>query len=328
MRKLHFSIASMLLLLVVAFASCSKETVEEGPLSGTSGANKVDFDLDQVPYPTLSEYGFFLGKMAQMKPADGVLPYELISALFTDEAKKARFVWMPSGVRANYNGDHDVLNFPDGAVLLKNFYYDNAQPDGRRRLIETRMLFKRDGQWKIYNYVWNSAQSEANLDQAGSTIPVSWIDEEGATRNIQYRIPSLVECQSCHRKSGLNIPIGPEPQNLNADKWYDTGRENQLKRWVQQGYLEPGYPKNITTMVDWRDPSQDIDLRARSYLDINCAHCHDEGRNCSYRAIRLAYDRTDDPANLGVCVVPRSRSLPTHISWLAGMLGVRYSTTA
>ena len=90
-------------------------------------------------------------------------------------------------------------------------------------------------------------------------------------------------------------PIGPEPQNLNSDKWYASGRENQLKQWVRQGYLEPGYPKNINTVVDWKDPSQDIDLRARSYLDINCAHCHDEGRSCSYRAIRLGFRRLHRP---------------------------------
>jgi uncharacterized repeat protein (TIGR03806 family) len=314
MRKLQFSVIALLLLVVLSFASCSKETLEETLPNGALGTNKVDFDLEQVPYSTLSAYGFFQGKMALMKPAEGVLPFEPISALFTDEAKKARFVWMPPGVRASYNGDHDVLNFPDGAMLLKNFYYDNAQPGGQRRLIETRMLFKRAGQWEIYNYVWNSAQTEAFLDQVGSTVPVSWIDEEGITRNIQYRIPSLVECQSCHRKSGLNTPIGPEPQNLNSDKWYASGRENQLKQWVRQGYLEPGYPKNITTVVDWKDPSQDIDLRARSYLDINCAHCHDEGRSCSYRAIRLGFDRTDDPVNLGVCVVPEEPVSPfSHI---------------
>lgn len=304
----------VLFLFTVVLMACRKESFDEvgGPLP--VGASKVLFDLDEVPYNTLSTYGFYSGKLHRLEPVDEVLPYEPISSLFTDEAHKSRFVWMPAGRKARYSGDHDVLDFPDGAVLLKNFYYDNALPGGGRRIIETRMLFKRAGQWEIANYVWNPAQTEAYLDLNGSTIPVSWTDEEGDARSIQYRIPSLVECQSCHRKSGSNTPIGPEPQNLNGDLWFSDGINNQLKQWVKHGILQPGYPKDILSLVRWDDPDQDLGLRARSYIDINCAHCHDEGRSCSYRAIRLAFERTLDPTNLGVCVVPEEPIPPySHI---------------
>ena len=30
-------------------------------------------------------------------------------------------------------------------------------------------------------------------------------------------------------------------------------------------------------MVDWADQNANLDDRARSYLDINCGHCHIEG---------------------------------------------------
>ena len=303
-----------LLLLVVALVACRKESLDTGGGTVPLGSSKVLFDLDEVPYNTLSEYGFYAGKLHRLEPVEEVLPYEPISSLFTDEAIKTRFVWMPPGLKARYNGDHNVLDFPNGAVMLKNFYYDNVLPGGGRRIIETRMLFKRAGQWEIANYVWNAAQTEAFLDLNGSTIPVIWTDEEGDARSIQYRIPSLVECQSCHRKSGLNTPIGPEPQNLNGDLWFSDGINNQLKQWVKHGILQPGYPKDIMSLVRWDDPSQDLNLRARSYIDINCAHCHDEGRSCSYRAIRLAFERTVDPTDLGVCVVPEEPIAPySHI---------------
>lgn len=35
---------------------------------------------------------------------------------------------------------------PESSVLIKNFYYDGVQPGNTRRIIETRILFKRNGQ--------------------------------------------------------------------------------------------------------------------------------------------------------------------------------------
>lgn len=298
------------LLVLVAFGACKKEPDQEP----SSGSAKVNFDLNEVPYSTLSAYGFYEGKLHHLRPVPEVLPYEPTSSLFTDHAKKQRFIWMPEAVRGNYVSDHTVLSMPESTVLLKNFYYDNTPPNGGRRIIETRMLFKRDGQWEFANYVWNNEQTEAYLDLVGSNIPISWTNESGNVQNIQYRIPSLVECQSCHRNAGQNTPIGIEPQSLNSEMWYPTGPNNQLKQWVAHGFLEPGYPKDIASLVNWRDATADLELRVRSYLDMNCAHCHDEGRSCSYRSIRLAFDRTADPTNMGVCVVPEEPMVPyTHL---------------
>ena len=57
-------------------------------------------------------------------------------------------------------------------------------------------------------------------------------------------------------------------------------------------------------MIDWTDPSNSLELRVRSYLDINCAHCHSDNTHCEYRPIRLDFDSTEDLTNLGVCLTP------------------------
>jgi hypothetical protein len=79
---------------------------------------------------------------------------------------------------------------------------------------------------------------------------------------------------------------------------------NQLQKLVDVGYLEKNIPSNITSVVDYSDPTQDLELRLRSYLDMNCAHCHSENSHCDYRPLRLAFSETSDKANMGLCIPP------------------------
>ncbi|MCD2258365.1 Ig-like domain-containing protein [Psychroserpens luteolus] len=273
----------------------------------------VNFDLGEIPYATLSEYNFFDGEMKDLDPVYGVLPYNLNSTLFTDYAHKKRFVWMPDGTKANYNSDFTPLDFPLGAVLIKNFYYDNVQPSNTTRIIETRLMYMTEEGWDFAKYVWNDDQTEATFTNAGSFTDVEWI-ENGVPYNTTYRIPSRNECFTCHNKFGTPLPIGPKPQNLNRDLTYTDGVSNQLQKWINVGYLEDNLPTSIVSTVKWDDESLDLELRVRSYLDINCAHCHSEESYCEYRPMRFAFNENDDDINKGLCVTPDTQITgTTHI---------------
>ena len=76
----------------------------------------------------LSEFGFFLDDSAQI-PHENVLPYELISTLFSDYSYKQRWVYVPNNKKAQYE-ENWVFNFPVGSALIKTFYY----PIDERRL--------------------------------------------------------------------------------------------------------------------------------------------------------------------------------------------------
>ncbi|MCB0770797.1 MAG: hypothetical protein KDC00_10380 [Flavobacteriales bacterium] len=301
--------------LAIVLIACRKEELHDTSSATFDDADRLVLDVNEFPYQFLSSYRFFKGPMAEQRPVAGVLPYVPITPLFTDYAHKHRFVWMPAGVSAQYNGDGEVLEFPDGSVLIKNFYYDRVLPADGPRIIETRMLYKRNGHWEFADYVWNEEQTEAVLDLNGSTTPVTFIDDNGTERSIDYRIPAEAECFTCHKQNDLNTPIGPKPQSLNAPFDFRDGARNQLIKWVEEGYLAPGYPKNIKTTVRWDDESADLSERARSYIDMNCAHCHRENSHCDYRPMRFAYNETTDPVNLGECVPPDDPIAPsqTHI---------------
>lgn len=295
------------------------------PVSG------VAYTIDQEPYQSLSEYLFFETPLNELIPTFGVIPYELISSLFTDYAHKKRFIWMPAGVSASYVEDSEVLEFPIGTILIKNFFYENVQPIGETIIVETRLMLRTTNGWQFANYVWNEDQTDAFYDMEGSHKSIEWL-EDGVLKNVNYRIPSASECFTCHKSAAVSTPIGPKPQNLNKNLVYSGAEMNQLQKLIEVGYLENTIPQVINSVVEWNDENQPLDLRMRSYVDINCAHCHSDETHCFYRPMRFAFNESDDNVNLGVCVEPQEEfggltyiTSPGDIN--RSMLHFRVSTT-
>jgi uncharacterized repeat protein (TIGR03806 family) len=300
----HYIKHLCLLLVLVVIFSCGKDD-SYGPVITDDNPVQVSpvvFEINRVPYQTLTEYNFFNGDMKDLNPVFGVLPYDLISPLFSDYAHKKRFVWMPNGVSASYVDDYSVLDFPIGTILIKNFYYDNVLPEGQTKIIETRLQIRKEDGWVFANYKWNEEQTEASYDLNGSYVPLDFIEND-VQKNVNYFIPSGAQCLTCHKsENDIGTPIGVKPQNLNKTMTYDNGVMNQLDKWVEMGYLRNDYPENIDSVVDWEDGSEPLEIRVRSYLDINCAHCHSDNRHCDYRPIRFAFNESENITNLGVCV--------------------------
>lgn len=300
----------LFLIITLLIAACSSSSDEEYmPVS------PVIVDLTQVPYPKLSDYKFFEGDMKDQIPSLNVIPYEPASSLFSDYAHKKRFVWMPTGVKATFQGDGTVLNLPVGAALIKTFYYDKIQPGNTQRIIETRVMIHKESGWIFADYVWNAEQTEAFLDLAGSYSAFTFKDDNNIIKSVNYRIPSEVQCIVCHKLKQMvngeevyiNTPIGIKPQNLNHNYNYGSVSKNQLTKWIEQGYLENNFtfPTAEHTTINYSDASQPLELRARSYVDINCAHCHQNDRHCDYRPMRFAFSETggtNGHTNMGLCV--------------------------
>ncbi len=309
--KKYFVLFVLSALLVTILYSCSNsdEAEQYAPVS------PVVVDLTQVPYPKLSDYKFFTGDLKDQVPALGLLPFAPASVLFSDYAHKKRFVWMPSGLKATFNGNEKSLELPVGAAIIKTFYYDNVQnvtPVGATRIIETRVMIRKSTGWIFADYVWNAQQTEAFLDNLGSFTEVIWL-ENGVSKTANYRIPSEEQCIVCHKKkeiiNGVEetvfTPIGIKPQNLNYNYNYGSTSKNQLTKWIEEGYLENNFtlPSTSSSTIDYNDTSKSLDLRVRSYFDINCAHCHQDGRHCDYRPMRFAFNETqNNRTNMGVCV--------------------------
>lgn len=246
----------------------------------SSASNTTTFRTLEAPLvfePTLSEMGVFTETLADLTPADGVQLFELNSVLFTDYASKQRLIRLPNGQSMRYNNSELLPIFPDNTLLAKTFYYnlDETNPNSSKQIIETRISIKVNGLWSLGTYIWNQAQTEATYDQAGASLPVSYIDSNGVPRNIDYVIPTQLDCITCHSNATIVTPIGPKLRNWNFVPSYTV--QNQLEYFESIGILEGVDIANISVLPDWTDTTLDIFSRGRAYIDINCAHCHQPG---------------------------------------------------
>jgi uncharacterized repeat protein (TIGR03806 family) len=227
------------------------------------------------PPETLSSFGFFTGNIALLQPAEGVVPYDLATPLFSNYAEKARFIKLPSGTSARYHAT-EAFDLPVGTYLVKNFYYPNDFRDLKkgRRIMETRIMLRDEQGWQTWPYIWNEAQTEAVYDPTGQTMQVRYINEQGKQISTNYLVPNKNQCKGCHLQNNAVMPIGIAARHINSDYAYAAGTINQLQYWKQQGMLQALPDKDLPANAHWKDESQSLDARARAYLDINCGHCH------------------------------------------------------
>lgn len=234
--------------------------------------------VEDGPPEKLSAYGLFEGSGSTQAPVEGVIPYSLNTPLFSDYAEKYRFVKLPPGTSATYQADRS-FDFPVGTVIAKTFAYpaDMREPDKEIRLLETRILKHEESGWVGLPYIWNDEQTEATLQLGGKIMPVSWTHTDGQHQEIDYLVPNANQCKGCHKvEDNIMRPIGPKGSQMNGDFAYAHGSENQLAYWTRTGALQDApAPDEAARMAVWDDPSSGtLDERARAWLDVNCAHCH------------------------------------------------------
>jgi uncharacterized repeat protein (TIGR03806 family) len=232
-------------------------------------------------------------------PAAGVNPYAVNAPLWSDGAEKDRFIALPGTSQIEFDAvtyphgpDYPDVGwrFPDGAVLVKTFSLalDSSHPEQTRRL-ETRILHYRqmpgnDDEygaqfWNGYTYVWNDEQTDAELlDAAGldQTFTIQDAAAPGGKREQTWHFPSRSECTLCHTMASKYI-LGVTTLQMNREFDYGGHRENQLTVLNRLGVFKsplPKEPEALPRLVDYRNDSEALHLRARAYLHANCAHCH------------------------------------------------------
>lgn len=261
---------------IVILQSCSK--------------NLDEFAINDMA-TNLSSYQIFEGNPTDLNPKSDYKLYELSSTLFTDHAEKQRLIKVPAGTSLSAIDD-GLLDFPNGTIIVKTFFYykDKRTPSKGKSLIETRLLIKKEEQWKVGTYRWNKAQTEATLITSSFDQTTNWIDQDGKANVIAYHIPSNLECKTCHLSFDQVVPIGPKTNNLNIEIYRNGFSQNQLTYLAEEGILNPVDISSFSTLPNYNNQDIDIDLRARAYLETNCAHCHSTGGFADDKKLRFSYE--------------------------------------
>lgn len=266
MKKFLAPIAFALLIL----AACNRD-------DGDFEVEIPDFNFPQTHtfQAKLSSYAIFQGTPSELVPVEGFEFLELSSVLFSDYAHKQRLVKIPEGTQMTKLSDGSI-DFPEGTILTKTFFYynDERDPNLGKRIIETRLLIKENEVWNVATYVWNKAQTEASLVMNGLDLPISWITSSGSNESTVYHVPTKNECMTCHQSNASMSPLGPTLLHLNRDVSRDGSTINQISYLQSLGLMSDFALDQLETMVDYKDLGASLEDRARAYLEMNCAHCH------------------------------------------------------
>lgn len=257
----------------------------------------------------LSELNLYQGELSDLMLSPYAFEYKLNTPLFTDYAHKERLIALPQSTEMEFNGDGLPI-FPDNTVIAKTFYYNVDERDLSlgRQIIETRVLIKTNGEWTTGDYKWNDDQTDAILDFNGSTVPVNWTDANGVSQSTEYEIPSNTDCFTCHNTYENITPIGPKLRTLN----FSVNGVNQIQHFIDNNLLTGlDNLSNVGNIANWEDTSASLETRARSYFDVNCAHCHIPGGFCDdLSTLNLDYATSLEDSN----IVERKFSISNRIS--------------
>jgi mono/diheme cytochrome c family protein len=93
--------------------------------------------------------------------------------------------------------------------------------------------------------------------------------------------PSPSDCLQCHTPVA-NYVLGVNARQLNGEMTYPNGvTDNQLRAMNRSGLFYPAIDEseipNIEQLSSVTNPAAPYVQRARSYLDANCAQCHQPG---------------------------------------------------
>jgi uncharacterized repeat protein (TIGR03806 family) len=288
-------------------------SVSNGGAGGASGAAVVGNcsppDDLYNPIQNLSQTGC-VDATDPTKLATRAVPYEVNSPLWSDGADKTRAFVLPAGLKIHVDAMSGKWVFPVGAVLIKNFIFDG-------KFVETRLFMHSDADtWVGYGYKWNGQGAAKQTEATVVGIGRDDIMFDTGKQTVHWYYPSRQDCMDCHN-AVAGRTLGPS--NAQMFRTVSGHSKSQLDEFQDMGLFDaaPVAPTPAQVLVtpypgQLGSPpaSATLDQKARSYLQANCAHCHqpNDGFNTSpFPNFDLRYGTALKDAN--ICNVSANKGL-------------------
>jgi uncharacterized repeat protein (TIGR03806 family) len=254
---------------------------------------------------TLAATGAF-ADVGTLTPAAGVVPYDVNVPFWSDNATKQRWLSVPATNQAiTFSAEGNWL-FPTGTVWVKHFeLVTNTVTQATRRL-ETRLLVRYTNGVYGLTYRWTTPPTNALLVAEEGLQEAIVVNDNSVLRTQTWIYPGRGECLSCHTPASGGV-LGFNTLQLNRTVLDGGTPTNQLATLSGAGYFTAPI-SNVNSFRALAHPTNEaasLEWRARSYLAVNCASCHQpEGTTASWDGrsqtpTRLANIVNGLPANNG-----------------------------
>jgi putative heme-binding domain-containing protein len=238
----------------------------------------------------LSETGLFTSVRLQ-QPSPGVMPFSIQAPAWADHATAERWLALPGESSATFYDEpvpipggffSGQVFFPADGVLAKtiSIELESGNPRSRKRL-ETQILHFDGETWRGYTYEWNDEQTDATLVPAsGKDRSLTVIDSQapGGKRQQTWHFPSRTECITCHNPwAGFTLAFHPhqlQGKQAEADQLQTLEHLNLVVQKQKDRRKRDAKERASAVLADPFDPEMPLEVRARSYLQANCSHCH------------------------------------------------------
>ncbi len=223
----------------------------------------------------LSQTGLFKSA-SNYEFAPGVAPYRILAPSWADHGTADFALALPGNSRLVATTEY--FTPPTNAVFVRTVSMEMTAGDPTTsRRIETQ-FFQYDGEWNGYTYKWKADGSDAELvpkEGLEDVLSVKDASAPGGLREQNWRYVSRTECMRCHMtRFGFLNAIIPEQLTIPPA---DNSASTEFARLVRLGLLEKtGTRVHPFKLANPTNTTASLELRARSWLTANCAHCHRE----------------------------------------------------
>lgn len=226
------------------------------------------FDAANPPASLAPTGCFDLATPSRPVPHPGLIPFDVVSELWSEGAKKRRYIGLPDGAGMTLGGNGAWVA-PAGTILIKQFDLETTPGNpATRRPIETRFLVNVAAVgWQGFTYRWNAPGTNATLLNDGA-FTFTWPMDDGSQHAHLY--PSRAHCRSCH-DSSMGPLLGVRSEQLARWFDYDGVIADQLATLSALGVAPVS---SATPFLSAHEPGETAERRMRGYMAGNCAHCH------------------------------------------------------